>query len=170
MIGTGRFLRTAIAPPFVAFLTFLSACAATDPRAVSPQQREFARAVEEPHRLDPPAYLPAAARAALRARMAGHAALTAELVSAVMILSYPHIQELARSLASSGALPRPAQGEDPAALLPERFFQLQDWLEGEATDLAAAATRQDALASGEAFGRLSRTCVDCHAVYRNGTR
>lgn len=135
-----------------------------------PQEAQLARAVAPPERLDPPDDLPEAARAILRHRMASHAQAMGDLMSAIMILKYEQIRERAQAIADDANFSRPLTGDasELNALLPERFFELQDEMKENAKALAAAASRMSAFETAEAYGKVSETCVRCHATYRAG--
>jgi cytochrome c556 len=153
----------------IALLLF-AACATAPARNEPPQQAELARAVAPPERADPPAYLPASARDLLRQRMTSHARDMGELVSAIMVLRYEQIHEQAEALANDVSLARPLTGDatELNSALPEAFFQRQDELKVRARGLAQAATAMDAFAVAAAYGRVSETCVRCHATFRPG--
>jgi hypothetical protein len=134
------------------------------------QEQELARAVSAPMRLAPPAYLPAAARAVLQRRMVDHAKSMGDLMNAIMVLSYERIADRAKGVADDANLSRPLTGDatELNSLLPEKFFEYQDALRREARALAAAAGRKSASEVADAYGRLSESCVRCHATYRTG--
>lgn len=136
----------------------------------SPQQRQMLAAVSAPDRLAPPASLPEAALTVLRARMASHSHDMAELMSAIMVLQYPVIRDRAKAIANDVDLARPLTGDasELNAFLPDKFFAYQDELRKQAQSLSAAAEKADPFAVAEAYGRLSETCVKCHATYRKG--
>jgi cytochrome c556 len=143
-----------------------SACAttSTDP----PQRAQLVRAISAPTRLGPPAALPDEARLVLKNIMGAHAQEMASLVSAIMTLHYDRIRSGAESVAADASLARPLTGDatELNSLLPAAFFDRQDDLRNEARQLAAAAQQLSALGVASAYGRLSETCVRCHAVYR----
>jgi hypothetical protein len=87
-----------------------------------------------------------------------------------MVLDYRSIDERAAKISSDANLARPltADATELNTALPERFFDLQDQLKARAAALSAAAARNDALAVADAYGKLSETCVSCHASYRPG--
>jgi cytochrome c556 len=146
-----------------------AACASQQHRNEPPQQAQLTRAVSPPARLDPPEYLPETARAILKTRMASHARDMGDLMSAIMVLDYPGIREHAQSVADDANFARPLTGDatELNSALPERFFTLQDELKARARVLVTAAEHMKALEVADAYGRLSETCVRCHAVYRN---
>jgi cytochrome c556 len=146
-----------------------SSCA-TQPPPAPPQQAQLTRAVSAPQRAEPPQYLPGTARAILQKRMAFHAQDMGDLVSAIMILQYDRVRDRATAIASDANLARPLTGDatELASALPESFFVLQDQLRAQAGVLASAAGEQSAFQVADAYGRLSETCVKCHAVYRQG--
>lgn len=153
--------------PAIALLMGVS-CAATP--AQPPQQPQMERAVQAPSRLEPPETLPGPVRAILKERMKSHAAEMRELMAAIMILDYPAIRDRAAGIANDGSLARPLSGDasELNTALPEKFFTFQDELRTRAKALAEAGGRQDAFEVADAYGRLSETCVRCHAVYRQG--
>jgi cytochrome c556 len=104
--------------------------------------------------------------------MANHVRDMTDLVSAIMVLDYPTIADRAKGVASDANLARPLGGDatELNALLPDQFFQYQDDLRKNARLLATAAERMDALQVADAYGRVSESCVRCHAVYRGGGR
>jgi hypothetical protein len=111
--------------------------------------------------------LPLALRETLTASMDRHGEELVFLLSAVVLLHYDEVEELAQMIADEPKLGRPAPGDDTSlnAMLPSGFFVYQDALTERAKELAAAArTKQDARL-GKAFGALSETCVGCHSAY-----
>ncbi len=151
-------------------LSTAGACASSRPPHQAPQEPQFARAVEAPSRLTPPAHLPENARAIMRTLMVSHAHDMAELMSAIMILDYPRIQDGAAAIVADVTLARPLTGDatELNSALPDTFFQLQDELRQQARVLRDAAQRLSAFDVAEAYGNLSGTCVRCHGVYRAG--
>jgi hypothetical protein len=149
-------------------LTFASGACATPPRPQPPQEAQLLRAISPPEGLAPPQYLPASARAILRGRMASHAQDMGALMSAIMVLHYDDIQQRANDIALDARFARPMTGDasELNSALPERFFVLQEELRTRAGALAGVAARKNALAVADAYGRLSETCVKCHATYR----
>jgi cytochrome c556 len=147
-----------------------SACAGKQPRQEPPQQPQLARALSPPARLAPPEYLPATARALLRTRMASHARDMGDLMNAIMVLDYPNIASHATAVADDANFARPLTGDATLlnSALPEKFFQHQDELKAHARQLATAAERMNPFEVADAYGRLSETCVRCHAAYRAG--
>jgi hypothetical protein len=154
----------------IAPLLMLAACA-NQQRSEPPQQAELLRAISPPERLDPPQHLPASARGMLRTLMASHARDMADLMSAIMVLHYDQIADRAGAVAADARFARPLTGDasELNSSLPERFFLLQDELRARAGVLARAGADRKALAVADAYGRLSETCVNCHATYREGT-
>jgi hypothetical protein len=145
---------------------FLTACSTAT--AEPPQQAQLLRAISPPERLEPPAHLPEGARLILRNVMGSHAQNMSNLVLAIMQLHYDDISAGAESLAADASLSRPLTGDatELNSLLPPAFFDKQDQLRAQARELGAAAQQRNALAVGKSYGRLSETCVGCHAVYR----
>jgi hypothetical protein len=140
-------------------------CATTKP---PPQQAQLARAVAAPDRAEPPVPLSNTTRQLLRSRMASHANDMANLVSAIMILDYPRISERAGGIASDANMARPLTDDatELSSSIPPSFFDYQDELRGWARNLADAADQKNAVRVGNFYGKVSETCVKCHAVYR----
>jgi cytochrome c556 len=147
-----------------------SACAGKQGRNEPPQQPQLARALSPPARLAPPEYLPETARALLRTRMASHARDMGDLMNAIMVLDYPGISGHATAVADDANFARPLSGDatELNSALPEKFFQHQDQLKAQARTLATAADHMSPFEVADAYGRLSETCVRCHAAYRTG--
>jgi hypothetical protein len=123
-------------------------------------------------RLAIPSALPAAARAVLAQRMARHGKIMDQLVWSMLMLDEPGAEEAADRLLAESPLARPL-GSDATelnALLPDRFFVLQDQLRAQATALKAAAQSHDSGKVADAFGELSRGCVSCHQLYLKEVR
>jgi hypothetical protein len=136
----------------------------------APQQRQLADAVSAPDRLAPPEYLSVDARALLRTRMGNHARNMGELTSAIMVLRYPEIRERALAISEEPRFARPLTRDatELNSALPEKFFVYERELRVFAAALASAAETTNAFAVAEVFGRMSETCVKCHATYRAG--
>ena len=135
-----------------------------------PQRVQLAHAMNPPSRLLPPEQLPESARAILRTIMASHARTMNTMVSGIMVLDYPRIEFDAQALADDSTLARPLTGDatELNTLLPERFFDLQDELRARAHSVGEAAKRRNAADVAATYGRMSETCVHCHASYRMG--
>jgi cytochrome c556 len=151
-------------------LPVVAACASKPEPHEPPQQAQLTRAVSAPGRLQPPETLPGPALAVLKTRMASHARDMGDLMSAIMILDYPRIQDRATAIADDASLARPLTQDatELNSFLPEAFFQYQDALRAEARALAGAAGRLSAFEVADHYGKLSETCVRCHATYRAG--
>ena len=117
-----------------------------------------------------PDYLPPALREVLRRRMVDHGRDMHELVFAVVLLHREVAKMAARRIASEPKIARPTPGgeDDLNAALPERFFLLQDELKVNASKLADAASGKDDKQLASALGRMTETCVSCHAAYLEG--
>ena len=115
-----------------------------------------------------PERIPIEAQAALASKMRRHAEQLPELVSRAVVLDYDGVARAAGAIFDEPMLARPLGGDELNAVLPERFFVLQDQLQGAAHAAVDAAARHDPHAIGEAAANLTRICVDCHAVYLNG--
>jgi cytochrome c556 len=152
-----------------AFLLGISACANGRPHG-PPQQAQLTRAVSPPARLQPPEDLPPSSREVLRTLMASHARNMGDLMESIMVLDYPRIHAGARAIIGEASVARPVSQDatELNAQLPAKFFELQDALRAEAKVLAATAEAMDPFKVAESYGRLSETCVRCHAVYRAG--
>jgi len=89
------------------------------------------------------------------------------LVFGVTLLQYDMARAAAQRISAEPRLVRPIVGgdEDLNALLPERFFVLQDEARLRAQAIATAAEKRDNKALAESYGRLMETCVACHAAY-----
>src|SRR5438477_11963766 len=78
--------------------------------------------------LPPPAHIPPAARAILKARMDRHGAQMGDLVSTLLLLDYDGAARVAGAIYDEPTVARPLASDDLNQLLPERFFVLQDQL------------------------------------------
>jgi cytochrome c556 len=147
-----------------------ASCATAADRPSPPQEPQLLAAVSPPARLQPPDYLPEVARSILRTRMASHARDMGQLMSAIMVLDYPDVQAGAQAIVSDVNLARPLTKDatELNAALPPRFFDLQDELKVRGRALRDAAQHMNAFEVADAYGRMSETCVRCHAVYRAG--
>ncbi|MBZ4415367.1 cytochrome c [Myxococcus sp. RHSTA-1-4] len=76
-------------------------------------------------------------------------------------------EALAARIVNEPRIARPVPGgeDELNALLPERFFALQDEARNRAQAVQEAAQKRDDAALAESFGRLTETCVSCHSVY-----
>jgi hypothetical protein len=117
-----------------------------------------------------PQYLSQAARGVLQHRMLRHDDAMEDLTRATLVLDFDGAVEAADRVAAEPMLARPLTGDatELNAALPPRFFELQDQLRSDARSVSAAAARRDGLVLADAFGRLTRTCVSCHALYLRG--
>jgi cytochrome c556 len=116
-----------------------------------------------------PDYLSELARAFLRKRMMRHGEDLTLLVRAVVLLQYTAVHAAATRILSEPKLARPMPDgqEELNSVLPERFFVLQDELFQRAREVADNARSKDNRGMSKAFGRLTETCVACHAAYLN---
>lgn len=133
------------------------ACAAS-PRTQPPQQAQFAQAVAPPKRASPSVPVPESARENLKVRMAYHASDMNALVNNIMVLRYEQIRISADRIASDATFSLPRSNDE--------FLRYQEDLRLEPKTLAKAADHQSAFEVADSYGRLSQTCVRCHAVYR----
>ena len=119
-----------------------------------------------------PAWLPSEAREMLVSRMERHGEEMMLMLVSVMTLQHEDTELLAEHVASEPRLGRPAPNERDTinALLPARFFELQDQLLLRANALSTAAKSKDDARVVHAYGQLAETCVACHSVYLSPDR
>jgi hypothetical protein len=124
-------------------------------------------AAETTGSLPEPSWLPSEAREMLSARMDRHGEVMMMLLVSVMTLQHSDTELLAEQVAAEPRIGRPATGEKNTigALLPPRFFTLQDELVDRAHAVADAARADDNGRIVRAYGKLAETCVSCHSVY-----
>jgi hypothetical protein len=132
----------------------VSAVAARPHTPAQPQLRE-------------PKWLPIEAREMLTTRMRRHGHDMLLLSASVLMLDRDVALELAERVAEEPRLGRPAAGEQGTlnALLPTRFFELDDELRRRSLAVAEATALQDEIGLAKAYGQLVETCVSCHVVY-----
>jgi hypothetical protein len=149
-------------------LSALAAACASQSANQPPQQAQLAEAIAAPDRTTPPEPLSPVARALLKDRMAAHARDMGELVSAIMLLEYDGIAARADKIAGDASLSRPTTKDATQlnASIPEKFFVRQDDLKAAARSLGDAARIRDPYKVADAYGRVSQTCVRCHADFR----
>lgn len=152
----------------IAGATVLSTSCASPEANRPPQMAQLTQAITAPDREGPPEPLSPTARALLRDRMSSHAEDMSQLVAAIMLLEYSDIITRADKIASDVNLSRPTSNDatELNASIPERFFVRQDDLKAAAHALATAGRAAIPYQVAEAYGRLSETCVRCHADYR----
>ncbi len=127
------------------------------------------RSISPRPELGTPEHIPPAARAVIRSRMQRHGEQLGNLVSRVVVLDYDGAARTAGEIYDEPTLARPLTGDELNAVLPERFFVLQDELRGEARRLVAAAARRDSAQLSQEFSVLTKTCISCHDLYLHGT-
>jgi hypothetical protein len=112
-------------------------------------------------------YVPATARALLHDRMSRHAADAEGLRTATLQLDYEAIDFHAGQIATEPRVARPGPGGLGTlnASIPESFYVEQDALRAAAVLLRDAARQRDDARLTWAYGRVSRTCVSCHARF-----
>jgi cytochrome c556 len=144
-----------------------TSCAGPD-TSRPPQLAQLAQAITPPDRDRPPEPLSQSAKALLKERMASHAEDMSQLVSAILLVEYSEISKLAGKIASDVNLSRPTSNDATQldASIPERFFVRQDDLKAAAQVLANAGRTANPNQVADAYGKLSETCVRCHADYR----
>ncbi len=141
------------------------------PRATAPAAAPAASApggaAQTTGSLPEPNWLPTEAREMLSARMDRHGEVMMMLLVSVMTLQHSDTELLAEQVAAEPRIGRPATGEKGTigALLPPRFFTLQDELVDRAHAVANAARADDNSRIVRAYGQLAETCVSCHSVY-----
>ena len=147
---------------------FFHAAAAEPTKPKSSQASKKATDAKVPG-LPTPDYIPETARALLRKKMERHGQDARELMFAVTLLQYDVAKAAAQRISSEPRLVRPIAGgeDDLNALLPERFFVLQDESRNRAQAVATAAEKKDDKALADSYGRLVETCVSCHSSYLN---
>jgi hypothetical protein len=140
----------------------------TSSSATAPRQSSTATpSDEEKPSLPAPDWLPTEAREVLSARMQRHGEEMMLLLVSVMTLQHGDTGILAEHIAAEPKLGRPAAGETGtiSAMLPARFFELQDELQLRAKAMAEVAQTSDPGRIVRAYGQLAETCVSCHSVY-----
>jgi hypothetical protein len=148
------------------FLFHASAAEPAKPKSSSPAKKKAAEPKATPG-LPAPDYLPESARGLLRKKMERHGEDARDLMFGVTLLQYDMARAAAQRISAEPRFVRPiAGGEgDLNALLPERFFVLQDEARLRAQAIATAAEKRDHKALAESYGKLMETCVSCHAAY-----
>ena len=112
-----------------------------------------------------PGAIPPAALTALKAKMGHHDVQMRTLLERVLMLDDDGVARAAGAIFDEPALARPLLGDELNALLPDRFFALQDELRRHARELVIASGKHDRGAVADQFGALSKSCVSCHEVY-----
>ena len=135
--------------------------------AAAPAAGASSGAAQTSGSLPEPTWLPTEAREMLSARMDRHGEVMMMLLVSVMTLQHSDTELLAEQVAAEPRIGRPATGEQGTigALLPPRFFTLQDELVDRAHAVANAARANDNSRIVRAYGQLAETCVSCHSVY-----
>ena len=157
-----------------ALLSLNVACAAN--RGSTPEGKPEPRATtrdpatNERPRLQDPQWLPESARQMLATRMERHGDDITWMTASVVLLSYEGTAEMAERIAAEPRLSRPEPGETDTvnALLPPRFFELQDQLRDRAREVVKVARAHDERGMVKAFGAMTETCVACHSTYLRG--
>jgi hypothetical protein len=103
----------------------------------------------------------------LAQRMQRHGRTMMFLLRDVVTLSHEEAAEEADAIAAEPRFGRPAAGERGtiSALLPTRFFDLEDQLQTQAHELSRAARANDDKQLVAAYGQLTQSSVSCHMVY-----
>lgn len=148
---------------------FLLQASATQPERSKSNQTSKKAHDAKTQGLPTPDYIPESARALLRKKMERHGQDARELMFGVTLLQYDVAKAAAQRISSEPRLVRPIAGgeDDLNALLPERFFVLQDESRTRAQAVATAAEKKDDKALADSYGRLVETCVACHSAYLN---
>ena len=122
--------------------------------------------------LGAPKSLSLTARALLSRRMENHGFEMSNLLWATLLLDRATAADIAGSILAEPRLARPIDrsSHELNSQLPEAFFNLQDQLVAAAQRLQTVARNEEATPDdlAGAFGGLTRTCVNCHAVYLDG--
>ncbi len=149
----------------------LAACQTT-PAATPASSATASRSVRADRKLPPRQGLSLTARALLNRRMENHGFEMTNLMWATLLLDRPQAADISQSILSEPRLARPIvkDGSELNANLPEAFFVLQDQLVDAAKALRVVADnpKSSPVELADAFGRLTNTCVRCHAVYLYG--
>jgi hypothetical protein len=140
---------------------------ATNDTGVSATGNSPAKGERERPEMRKPEWLPDEVREMLSQRMQRHSRTMVFLLMDVVTLSHEDTVEEAEAIADEPRFGRPAPGEKGtiSALLPARFFELEDQLRVQAKALAAAARASDDARLVRVYGELTQTCVSCHTVY-----
>jgi hypothetical protein len=104
----------------------------------------------------------------LKTKMGQHDLQMRELMTRVVLLDDDGVARAAGAIFDEPSLARPILGDELNALLPDRFFALQDDLRNRARLLVIASTHHDRAAVADEFAALSKTCITCHDVYLRG--
>jgi hypothetical protein len=115
--------------------------------------------------LPPPRGIPPALRAILKERMLRHGAQMREMVSRVLVLDYEGAARAAGAIYDEPTIARPVGPDELNQLLPDQFFALQDEVKAQTRRVVGAAAEKDGRKLAEETGRLTQTCVLCHAAY-----
>ena len=126
------------------------------------------RSIQRGPEMATPERIPPALQAVIASKMRRHAEQLPELISRAVVLDYDGVARVAGAIFDEPRLARPVGGDELNGVLPERFFVLQDQLQAAAHAAVEAAARQSPQDVSAAAANLTRTCVDCHAVYLNG--
>jgi hypothetical protein len=83
-----------------------------------------------------------------------------------VLLRYAEVEATASAISRTPPLPNPAVTlfRDPEVGVPREFFALQDELRVRAGELVKAAHDHDNSAMAKGYGRMTETCVSCHAL------
>ena len=121
-------------------------------------------------RLAEPGYLSETARQALHTKMSAHASDMRSLLEGVLRLRREEIRAAAQRILDEPRIARPTGGSDANAMLPERYFVLQDRLRDRARALAELTQHGTDQQLAAAFAGVIQTCVECHSSYLRGAR
>ena len=169
-----RFNRSAARPAWSWSLACgLALAACQTPPAASPAPATASRpAARADRKLPPRQGLSLTARALLNRRMENHGFEMTNLMWATLLLDRSQAADISQSILSEPRLARPIvkDGSELNANLPAAFFALQDQLVDAASALRIVADnpKSSPVELADAFGRLTNTCVRCHAVYLYG--
>lgn len=154
----------------VAVMASLASSCKTAPEP-KPAEAQAERTTPVPPALQLPesTYLSPEVRALIRDRMDRHAEQMTFLLVGIVLLNVDATAAFAEEIANEPKLARPGpEDEDTVnALIPRRMFDLQDELAKRAQDLATQAKNnpEDVEGISRAYGRVTETCIRCHAAY-----
>ncbi len=111
--------------------------------------------------------LPKLARFALHQQMVKHGDSMESLLWSALMLDYESIELISKDMSLGPTLsrPMPGVGDTINALLPPRYFTLQDQLAGSIGKLRDAASAKDDAAMAVEYANVAQACIQCHSLY-----
>jgi hypothetical protein len=155
-------------PVVVAVLTLVSS--ATNATAANGEENPDGGTDGGTAGLRPSAALSSEVRRSIRLEMTGHGREMTNLLWTVLLLDYSGASASAQRIAAASERLPHAKDGGARAELPERFVALQRELKTQLKGVQRATDQRSSRLLTEAFGRLSRTCVSCHAFYMYGPK